>query len=94
MAELPPEHLDRVHFDVDEFAPGFRMRMKSLHEPGVAVDASVFAAGIAVQGVIAQGGPIQDRLADRLSDDDLRQIWTGELLQLGCNLVRHAKILR
>ena len=62
------------------------MRMKSPHEPGVAVDAGVFAAGVAVQGVVAQGCPIQDRLTDRLSDDDLRQICSCRSLRLGRHL--------
>lgn len=31
-AELPLEHLDRVHFDVDKLAPHLGMGMKSLHE--------------------------------------------------------------
>jgi len=82
MAELPPERLDRVHFDVDELAPGFRMGMESLHEPGVTIDAGVFAAGIAVQGVVAQGGPIQNRLTGRFPDDDLRQICACRSLRL------------
>ena len=71
--QLPLEHLDRVDLHVHERAPGFVVGMEPLHEAGIAVDAGVGAAGVAVQRVVAQPAAVEDRLADDLADDGVRE---------------------
>jgi len=68
-AQLPLECLDRIDLHVDKAAPRLIVGMESLHEAGVAVDAGVGAAGVAVQRVAAQAAAIEDRLANGLADD-------------------------
>ena len=43
--------------------------MEALHKPGVAIDASVRAACIAVEGVITNTGMIQQAFAGHLTDN-------------------------
>ena len=69
-AQLPLEHLDGVDLHIDELAPGLVMGMEPLHESGVAVDAGVAAARVAVQRVVAQPAPVENRLADGFADDN------------------------
>ena len=45
--------------------------MKPLHEAGIAVDAGMGAAGVAVQRVVAQSATVENRLADGLADHGL-----------------------
>ena len=62
-AQLPLEHFDRVDLNVNKSTPWFRMGRKTLHEAGIAVCAAMRTAGIAIQRVIADAGPVQNRFA-------------------------------
>ena len=46
--------------------------MEPLHEPRVAIDAPVRAAGVAVEGIVADRALIEDAPANGLADDDAR----------------------
>jgi hypothetical protein len=69
--ELTGQDVDGFHFHVHELAPGLRMRMEPLHEPRVAVHASVGAAGVAVERVVADRRLIEEALALDFTNDNV-----------------------
>ena len=49
------KYVNGIGLDVDKLTPWLSMRMKALHESGIAVCATVRAASVTIEGVIADG---------------------------------------
>ena len=66
---MTSQHIGGVDLHIHEPPPLLRVRVEALHEPGIAIPASVLAADVAVERVVVDAAAIQQRATADLAHD-------------------------
>ncbi len=69
-SQLAGEDFGGVDLDIDELSPGLLVGMETLHKTGIAIDAAVGAAGVGVEGVLADRGTIEEAFTFDLANNE------------------------